>query len=112
MGEDTEDLRARVHALVRQSPRGQVATYGQIAALAGHARAARAVGAILRATGGELPWHRVINAQGRVSHGGDLFRPEHQRLLLEAEGVRFRRSGACDLDQHGWDGPADPLPWE
>jgi methylated-DNA-protein-cysteine methyltransferase-like protein len=90
-----------------------VATYGQVAAWAGHARAARACGQVLRSyVGGDLPWHRVINAQGRISGGGDLHRPTLQRALLEAEGVSFRRSGRCDLRTHLWEGPAHPMPWE
>ena len=106
-------FKLRVHAIVYMIPCGQVATYGQVAAWAGKARAHRACGQVLRhSIGPELPWHRVINAQGRVSTGGDVHRPLIQRALLEAEGVIFRRSGRCDLKRFGWEGPTDPLEWE
>ena len=107
------NFRERVYELVAQIPEGKVATYGQIATLAGRARWSRACGHVLRTCEvASLPWHRVINAQGTISPGGDLARPEVQRHLLEAEGVQFRRSGACDLARHRWEGPADALPWE
>ncbi|MEO1269309.1 MAG: MGMT family protein [Myxococcota bacterium] len=101
----------RVLRLVRRIPRGQVATYGQIAALAGHAGAARACGHILRQSSDELdlPWQRVINSQGRISSGGDVHRPLLQRKLLEAEGVVFSRSGRCALEQYRWTPTDDEL---
>jgi methylated-DNA-protein-cysteine methyltransferase-like protein len=107
-------FKARVYAVVRMIPPGRVATYGQVAALAGRAGAARGVGTAMRLSAGavDLPWHRVINAQGRISPGGDLFRPEHQRHLLEIEGVRFRRRGSLDLGTYQWDGPEAALAWE
>ena len=104
--EEEESFRARIYAVVRQIPRGKVATYGQVAALAGKPRAFRACGSLLGAyLGQDLPWQRVLNAQGRVSQGGDLARPLLQRSLLEAEGVHFRRSGSCDLRLYRWSGP-------
>lgn len=99
----------RVYQLVRKVPRGKVVTYGQVAAILGHPRAARAVGQALRMLPRSLhrvvPWQRVINSAGRVSHRGDVFRPDRQRQLLEAEGVRFRRGGNIDLEQLRWKGP-------
>jgi methylated-DNA-protein-cysteine methyltransferase-like protein len=81
-----------VYNLVRQIPRGQVASYGQIASLAGTPRAARQVGFALRSLGlGEhdVPWWRVVNKEGYLSinhnQGGE--EKEVQRLNLEAEGV-------------------------
>lgn len=93
-----------VHRLVRRIPRGKVVTYAQVAAMLGRPRAARAVGAALKRLRGPLagvvPWHRVLNAAGRVSfRDGDW--PELQRELLEREGVRFRR-GAVDLERVRW----------
>lgn len=111
-GDDPSDLavfRARVIWLVRHIPPGRVATYGQVAALAGRPRGARACGRVLRdlVGGNNVPWQRVINAQGRISSGGDVHRPMFQRTLLEAEGVVFRRSGRCDLERFRWAGPDD-----
>ena len=93
----------RVYALVREIPRGRVATYGQIAGLLGVSRGARAVGWALRALPvsleGDVPWHRVVGASGRISPRAG-FGPQIQRRLLAAEGVRFR-SGRVDLARHG-----------
>jgi methylated-DNA-protein-cysteine methyltransferase-like protein len=97
-----------VYALVRQVPRGRVVTYGQVAAILGHPRAARAVGAALSNLPEPLlrivPWQRVINAAGGISFRGDLHRPDQQRELLEMEGVPIR-GGRVDLARHRWSGP-------
>lgn len=97
-----------VYALVRQIPRGRVATYGQVAAILGHPRAARAVGTALShlpaRLGQTVPWQRVINAAGHISHRGDVLRPDLQRHILEREGVVFRR-GRVDLTRFRWPGP-------
>lgn len=86
----------RVYWLVGEVPLGQVAAYGQIAVLAGHAGAARAVGTLMRKmseNGLELPWHRIVNSRAGISCRGDLERPRLQRELLEAEGHVFSRQG-------------------
>ena len=94
----------RIHAVVRRIPRGRVATYGQIAALAGIPGHARRVGYALHAlpTDSTVPWHRVINARGEVSRrkvpGSEL----SQRMLLEREGIRFDARGRVDLGKVGW----------
>jgi methylated-DNA-protein-cysteine methyltransferase-like protein len=95
----------RVYGLVRQIPPGKVATYGQIAWLLGKPHGARAVGWALRAvpSGSDVPWHRVLNAEGRIS----IRARNLQRSLLEAEGVPFDETGRVDLDSVGWQGPAD-----
>jgi methylated-DNA-protein-cysteine methyltransferase-like protein len=94
----------RVYKAVRRIPRGRVATYGQVAALAGTPRGARAVGWALRALRGgrdeRVPWHRVVGSGGRLSPragGGEAL----QRARLRAEGVAFRRDGRVDLQRHG-----------
>ena len=93
-------------AVARQVPRGKVVTYGQIATWLGSPRAARAVGyAMFNVPGDDVPWHRVINARGEISVGGALHRPELQRTLLEAEGVRFDVAGRVDLKRYLWRGP-------
>jgi methylated-DNA-protein-cysteine methyltransferase-like protein len=97
----TGGLRQRVNALVRRVPRGRVVTYGQVAALAGAPRAARAVGQAMRVCPAGVPWHRVVNGQGTVSPRGDGSGALSQRLLLEGEGVRFVR-GRIDLGRYRW----------
>ncbi len=99
-------FKARVQEIVHLIPAGKVATYGQIAALAGHPGAARGCGQALHGDD-ELPWHRVLNSQGRISKGGSDYRPSVQRSMLEAEGVAFSASGRCDLEIFGWDGPGE-----
>ena len=96
-----------VWATVERIPRGRVATYGQIAALAGMPRHARQAGYALAAMPAnmKIPWHRVINAQGRISlrlKHWDSGSDELQRILLEAEGVIFDSSGRVDLKRFRW----------
>ncbi len=98
--------RDRILAVIRRIPKGRVATYGQVAALAGYPGHARQVGYALHdlADGSHVPWQRVINAKGEVSprsSGG----PEAglQRHLLEEEGVTFDRRGRVDLERHRWE---------
>jgi methylated-DNA-protein-cysteine methyltransferase-like protein len=97
-----------VYRVVRRVPRGKVVTYGQVAAILGQPRGARAVGMALGALSSPLiddvPWQRVINAAGRCSHR-DGFWASVQRDLLEREGVRFDRGGKVDLARTRWAGP-------
>ncbi|HET7469466.1 MAG TPA: methylated-DNA--[protein]-cysteine S-methyltransferase [Gemmatimonadales bacterium] len=100
------DSYARIYAVVRRIPRGRVATYGQVAELAGLPGHARQVGYALHAlpSATALPWHRVINASGGVSRrsspGGELT----QRQLLEEEGVEFDLRGRVRLAKVRWKG--------
>ncbi|MBU0519348.1 MGMT family protein [bacterium] len=88
---------------IKHIPQGKVASYGQVAAIAGFPGAARQVVWVLHTSSEkeDLPWHRVINAQGKIS-----LKPgsghEQQKSLLEQEGVRFDASGTIDLDQYLW----------
>jgi methylated-DNA-protein-cysteine methyltransferase-like protein len=97
-------LRARIYGVIRRIPPGRVATYGQVATLAGLGRHARQVGYALSALGPgtALPWHRVVNARGEVSRrsvpGGELT----QRLLLEREGHGFDARGRLPLARVLW----------
>jgi methylated-DNA-protein-cysteine methyltransferase related protein len=94
----------KVRDAVRAVPRGRVATYGQIAALAGRYGAARGVAWVLHssAEAERLPWHRVINAKGGISlKPGKGF--EIQRRKLEAEGVSVDRRGLVDLKRFQWE---------
>ncbi len=97
-----------VYRLVRRIPRGKVVTYGQVAAILGQPRGARAVGmalgALTPARAEDVPWHRVINAAGRPSHR-DGFWAGIQREMLESEGIGFDRRGHVDLKRVRWKGP-------
>jgi methylated-DNA-protein-cysteine methyltransferase-like protein len=90
--------------VVRRIPRGRVATYGQVAAVAGLAGRARQVGYALHALpdGTTVPWHRVINAAGAVSRRASPGAELTQRQLLEREGVRFNARGRVRLDLVRW----------
>ena len=96
-----------IYRVVRRIPRGRVATYGQIATLAGLDGHARQVGYALHAlpSGGNLPWHRVINARGEVSPRSASDSDEVQRLLLESEGIEFDSRGRVDLAKYQWRAP-------
>ncbi len=96
----------RIYAVVARIPRGRVATYGQVAAVAGLPRQARLVGYAMYGlpAGSKLPWHRVINARGEVSARSDPGPSEAlQRHLLEREGVRFDQRGRVSLKRYRWD---------
>jgi methylated-DNA-protein-cysteine methyltransferase-like protein len=96
--------RARIYALVRRIPRGRVATYGQIAELAGLHGHARQVGYALHAlpAGSRVPWHRVINAAGAVSLRAAPGDEVTQRQLLESEGIVFDARGRVPLARVRW----------
>ena len=97
----------RIYDVVRRIPEGRVATYGQVASLAGLPGHARQVGYALHAVNDEtVPWQRVINAQGKVSPRssmGSEAATGFQRHLLEEEGVVFTLSGRVDLKRYRWD---------
>lgn len=95
----------QIYQLVRRIPAGKVATYGQIAALLGKPRHARQIGyALYRvAPDSDIPWQRVVNAQGMISHtpqrqGSD----DLQRILLEQEGITFNSQDKLDLRRYRW----------
>ncbi|MEE4186143.1 MAG: methylated-DNA--[protein]-cysteine S-methyltransferase [Gammaproteobacteria bacterium] len=94
-------------------PEGSVASYGQIARLAGlPRRAARMVGRALGAAPAELelPWHRVVNAAGRIALPPDSPGFKRQQALLEAEGIKVR-DGQLDMDAYRWNPSLDELLW-
>jgi methylated-DNA-protein-cysteine methyltransferase-like protein len=94
----------RIYAVIRRIPLGRVATYGQVAALAGIPLRARQVGYALHSlpSGKPVPWHRVINAQGRISAragtDGDII----QLAVLKREGIRFDTTGRVNLSVFQW----------
>ena len=105
MAARADSLYRRIWAVAAKIPRGRVATYGQVARLAGLPNHARLAGYALHAlhARSSVPWHRVVNAKGEVSPRRDG--SEHhvlQRVLLEKEKVRFDRNGRVDLEALRW----------
>jgi methylated-DNA-protein-cysteine methyltransferase-like protein len=99
-----------IFEVVGQIPRGKVASYGQVAVWAGLPGHARLVGYALFNLSPDLmnriPWHRVVNAQGRISYSEARHGHDHlQRKLLEKEGVEFNQQGRINLSRFGWKGP-------
>jgi methylated-DNA-protein-cysteine methyltransferase-like protein len=94
---------ARALRIIRAIPRGKVATYGLVAAVAGSPLASRQVVRVLHALGRKerLPWHRVINSRGSISlpRGAGF---ERQRALLQSEGVKVTQTGRVDMRRHLW----------
>lgn len=88
---------------IKKIPRGKVATYGQIATLAGNHRAARLVVWTLNSSSrkDKLPWHRVVNSQGRISLQPN-YDYEIQKKLLQKEGVKFDENNTIDFDRYLW----------
>jgi len=98
------EFEERVKSVIKAIPRGKVATYAQVAALAGNHLAARQVVRVLHASSDKdrLPWHRVINSRGGISlRRGRGF--EKQRRLLLQEGVHVSRSGRVALEEFQWE---------
>ena len=94
----------KIYEVVCNIPQGKVATYGQVAMLAGNPRWSRVVGYALHnnPAPGVIPCHRVVDRNGRIAEsfafgGGDV-----QRQLLEKEGIRFESDGHIDLDEYMW----------
>jgi methylated-DNA-protein-cysteine methyltransferase-like protein len=101
----------RVYEVVRQVPEGKVVSYGQVAAMLGAPHAARTVGWALHAlpADSDVPWHRVINARGRISTSCQEHDASVQQQMLEAEGVVFDARGYVNLKRFRWEGLT---PWE
>ena len=94
---------AAFYDVVRRIPVGTVATYGQVARMAGMPRCARTVGyAMAGCKDPSVPCHRVVDRFGGTKTCFDTYAPGTQRALLEAEGVQFRPDGTVDLEQSQW----------
>ena len=98
------DSVSRIKAVVRKIQVGKVATYGQVARLAGLPRNARQVGSVLRGLPEDsgVPWHRVVNSLGRISERGSGAFEGLQRHELEHEGIEFSESERIDLALYQW----------
>lgn len=113
---ESDSTYARIYAVIACIPEGKVATYGQVAALAGLPGHARQVGYALHACpdGADIPWQRVINSKGEVSPRAEPgFMEGYQRHLLEEEGVVFNLAGRVDLKRYRWEperAPRKPAP--
>lgn len=95
----------RIIELIQKIPPGKVSTYGTIAALAGNPSGARQVARILHASSDtyNLPWHRVVNRQGRISPRRNMSHLLQEQLLAE-EGIAFVKPGVIDLEVYLWGG--------
>ena len=102
IGDAEDGLHQRIYRVVERIPRGRVATYGQIARLAGVPGQARLIGYAMHAltSGSKVPWQRVVNAKGEISIPGE--NGSWQRRLLEREGVRFDARGRIALATYQW----------
>ena len=107
--QDDPSYRERAYELVLRIPPGRVMSYGLVAKVLGIGYDARAIGNIMYATpnedGRNIPWHRVLNAQGRCSTAGLTSPPDLQQRLLEGEGIVFNEKGCCAVDQYLWTPP-------
>ena len=103
--EPHERLYQRIYTVVREIPPGKVATYGQIAAIVGDCTA-RMVGYAMAACPDDVPWQRVINAQGKVSPRAASWGTELQRVRLQDEGVAFDAEHRVDFAVVRWAGPS------
>ena len=101
--EEKENVFNKIYYVVKEIPKGKVATYGQIASLAGNKRWARVVGYALHANPepGIIPCHRVVNRYGEVSRAFAFGGENRQIELLESEGVAFT-DGRVDLERYQW----------
>lgn len=103
---------AQIYKIVQTIPKGKVLTYGLISHMIGGRMSAQGVGWALKALGSgktkkdydsdNVPWHRVVNAQGGTSTHKVGLPPDLQRTLLEAEGVKFNKEDKLDLDKYLW----------
>lgn len=93
----------RIYNVVSAIPKGKVATYGQVAVLAGNPRWARVVGYALHNNPkpGVIPCHRVVNREGKVAEAFAFGGGNRQRAMLEAEGIVFEKDGTVDLTKYG-----------
>lgn len=97
---------SKIYDVVQKIPKGRVATYGQVAMLAGNPHWSRVVGYALHANPKPIviPCHRVVNRHGKTSSAFAFGGEDVQKRLLEQEGIVFEPDGTVDLKKYGWDG--------
>jgi len=109
----TEKRNERIWATICDIPEGSVASYGQIAEIAGMPRGARQVGYALRhlPSSHKVPWHRVITASGRIAFaaGSDAFEEQRKRLTMEDVAIL---NGRVDMRKYRWQPDLDELLWK
>jgi len=110
---DSKTRMHRIRETIRDIPKGNVASYGQIAEIAGIARGARQVGYTLRhlPKGHKVPWHRVVQASGKIAFDKDAPQFEEQRSRLMMEGVTVL-AGRIDMNLYRWQPNLDELLWK
>ena len=101
---ELSDFSKKVMTLIKQIPKGNVATYGQIAKLAGKPQGSRGVAWILNSASEahKLPWHRVLNSKGMISFPTDSINFKKQKRLLISEGVEFDKKNVIDMARFQW----------
>lgn len=113
MTQSTERRNERIWATIRDIPRGCVASYGQVAEIAGVPRGARQVGYALRhlPKGHDVPWHRVIRASGRIAFekGSRAYKEQAKRLMMEDVVIL---NGRVDMHKYRWQPDLDELLWK
>ena len=111
--DQTIERMRRIWGVIRDIPRGSVASYGQIAEVAGLTRGARQVGYALRFVPEDepVPWHRVLRASGQIAfaEGSEQFNEQSKRLMME--GVRVN-NGKVDMNEYRWRQDLDELLWK
>lgn len=110
---DSKTRMHRIRETIRDIPKGNVASYGQIAEIAGIPRGARQVGYTLRdlPKGHKVPWHRVVQASGKIAFDKDAPQFEEQRSRLMMEGVTVL-AGRIDMNLYRWQPNLDELLWK
>jgi methylated-DNA-protein-cysteine methyltransferase related protein len=97
-----KNIQQRIYDVTRQIPYGKVATYGQIAKIVGGCTARMVGYAMAAVKDDDIPWQRVINAQGKISPHGAGYGSAVQRLRLEEEGVEFDKMNRISFEKYGW----------
>lgn len=99
-----QNVFSKIYEVVKQIPKGRVATYGQVATICGNPRWARVVGYALHVNPqpGVIPCHRVVNREGRPAGGFAFGGDGVQRQLLQNEGVNFLPDGRVDMQKYQW----------
>lgn len=105
-----QSIHEKIFTMVRLIPHGKVTSYGRIAELVSGCTARMvgyALASLKHVSAADVPWQRVINAQGKISIHGDGIGNALQRTLLEEEGILFDSHGRVDFTVFGWSGPEE-----